>query len=85
MNVKLKSRYITDVEIADRYIEIIDSQHLPYYIDKTSSAYEDFKNWFKNVFIRGIPQFLTVFEYKTVDVSDSEVKCVVTRIHDNWT
>jgi len=73
------SRYIVDVAIEKSFIEIGDSSRGKYYIDKADVAtVEQFKKWFKNIFAKGIPGKLTVFELKKVE-HDGQIDCVITK------
>ena len=68
------SCFLTDVQIAEDEIRILDSYRNPYYIklsDKESLA--SFKSWFKKVFLKGIAQSVSVFEYRLEHREECEV------------
>lgn len=81
MNIRkaYRSCYIVDVQIADDEIRLQDSSHCSYYI-KTSSkdTMSSFKSWLKNVFLKGVAQTLSVFEYEVAQ-EDGEAKIYIVK------
>ena len=66
MNLKCayRSCFIVDVKVFDTEIELEDTGHQHYVIDKSNEiAMSSFKHWFKDVFIAGISQAKTIFSY----------------------
>ena len=71
------SRYIVDVSIEENYIQLGDSSRAKYYIDRCDkNVIAQFKTWFANVFSKGIPGTLTIFEYEKVS-NDGQVDLVI--------
>jgi hypothetical protein len=67
------SRFINDVFIYKKYIELRDTKNVSYFIDTTDKdAVLQFKNWFSNKFIKGIANLTAVFEYKIKTQTDEE-------------
>lgn len=66
-NRSYHSSFIVDVSIRDTLVTLTDSTRGRYSVDLTDKeVFEQFKTWFHTVFLKGIPQHLTVFEYKDV-------------------
>lgn len=63
---RFHSCFVTDVQASDKGTVITDSTRCRWYV-RTDS--DEFKSWLKNVFLKGIAQTLTVFEY--VEVGDA--------------
>lgn len=62
--VKFHSGYIVDVVVAET-IALKDSSRSIFYVDpKDKDIVLQFKQWMKNIFLKGIPQTLTVVEYE---------------------
>ena len=65
-----RSSFICEVKVDDKLIELVDSVHQSFFIDKTnSSLMAEFKQWFKDVYSACVPQTLTVLQY---DIEDDE-------------
>ena len=78
---RLKSCFICDVEIYDDYIIIGDAKSNQYVIRKSDKdAIESFATWFKHVYIKCIPQVLSVIDYKIEMKNDYEAINVVNKI-----
>lgn len=61
---KFHSCYIVDVIVAETII-LKDSSKIVFYVDPTEKEIiVQFKQWFKELFLKGIPQTLTVVEYE---------------------
>lgn len=61
------SSYFVDVTVDEKTKTacLSDSMRSRFFVDLTvQSEYDGLKSWLKNVFVRGIPQTLTVFEYE---------------------
>lgn len=54
---------MTDVKVKDKIVILTDSQRMTYYIDSTDMDKSEFEAWLEGVFLKGISQTLTVFEY----------------------
>lgn len=68
--IHFKSCFICEVTIDDKFIELVDSGHQSFFIDKSdSSVMSEFKSWFKDVYKACIPQTLTVVQY---DIEDND-------------
>lgn len=79
MSKLFASRYIVDVEMASAYIVLRDSSKSEYFIDvKKENLSMQFKDWFKNVFSKGISQ-LTVIQYSNME-KDGEILHIVDKI-----
>lgn len=73
------SRYIVDVSIEESYIQLGDSSRAKYYIDRQNTELvKQFKSWFQNVFSKGIPGTLTIFEYSK-HPDDGQTNLVIER------
>ena len=84
-NIKrFKSCFLCCVEMHDKFIMLEDSNKDRFYIDREDKvALESFVFWFKNVYIKGIPQVLTIIDYSYVNKSEDEVVCVVNKLIAN--
>lgn len=76
MNIKkaYRSTFIVDVQISDTEIRLQDSGRNFFYIklsDKT--ACDSFKQWLKNVFLKGVAQTVSIFEYTVEKRDEGEV------------
>ena len=68
--IYFRSCFICEVTIDDKLIELTDSGHQSFFIDKNDSAVmSEFKSWFKDVYKACIPQTLTVVQY---DIEDND-------------
>lgn len=77
MSKRYRSRYIVEVVAEKTYYELIDSSGERYYINKTDEfVVNEFRCWFRNIFIKGIPQYLTVLQYKQVE-HDGQIDNIV--------
>lgn len=66
-NRSYHSSFIVDVSISDTLVTLTDSTRGRYSVDLTDKeVFGQFKTWLHTVFLKGIPQQLTVFEYKDV-------------------
>lgn len=64
MQRNFRSCYVVDVQTSPDQTILTDSSRNRYYVNMSSSELKDqFKTWFKNVFLKGVSQRLTVFEY----------------------
>lgn len=84
-NIKrFKSCFLCCVEMHDKFIMLEDSNKDRFYIDREDkAALESFVFWFKNVYIKGIPQVLTIIDYSYVNKSEDEVVCMVNKLIAN--
>ena len=84
-NIKrFKSCFLCCVEMHDRFIMLEDSNKDRFYIDREDKvALESFVFWFKNVYIKGIPQVLTIIDYSYAKKSEDEVMCIVNKLVAN--
>lgn len=79
MSKRIRSRYITEVVFENSYIELIDSNGASYYMDiAAAKENSSFKNWFNNIFSKGIPQQLVVFEYERKE-HDGQIDLIITK------
>ena len=68
--IRFRSCFICEVTIDEKLIELTDSGHQSFFIDKNDSAVmSEFKSWFKDVYKACIPQTLTVVQY---DIEDND-------------
>ena len=78
--IRFKSCFICDVAIDDKQIELVDSTHHSFYIDKNDAELMAmFKDWFVNVYKACIPQTLTIVQYDVVD-NDGEPETIVKKL-----
>ena len=69
--IRFKSCFICEVEINDKQIELIDANHMSFFIDKSNEeTMVIFKDWFKNAYKSCIPQTLTIIQYDVVKQDD---------------
>lgn len=74
------SRYIIDVGIEESFICLGDSTKNKFYIDKNDkTVINEFKNWFANIFVKGISGSLTILEYVKVE-HDGQIDLLVKKI-----
>ena len=70
--IHFRSCFICEVTIDDKLIELIDSGHQSFFIDKNDNAVmSEFKSWFKDVYKACIPQTLTVVQYDPIHDDES--------------
>ena len=70
-----KSCFIVDVAIEEGTVILTDSSKNRYFMDiKVTEKVVNFKDWFRHVFIKGIAQTLTIFEYTSIDISECETE-----------
>ena len=62
------SCYVTDVKTSGHIVEIKDSARGVWSLDlnEDPSLALQFKTWMEKIFLKGVPQTLTVFEYEEV-------------------
>lgn len=67
------SCFLTDVQISDDLIRIMDSSKNAYYVNmQEKESVQSFKLWFKQIFLKALPQSVTVFEYEIRKIDDGE-------------
>lgn len=84
---RLRSCFICGIEIYNHKIVLEDSGRSTYTVlreDKPSDALESFNRWFKDVYLKGIPQILTVIDYRIEEDEDGVAHQVVNKIV-SWT
>ena len=70
--IHFRSCFICEVTIDDNFIELIDSGHQSFFIDKNDDTVMlEFKSWFKDVYKSCVPQTLTVVQYDPVHDDES--------------
>lgn len=68
------SRYIVDVVVNDEYIALTDSGRGVQYIDKSDkNVCKQFKYWLENIFLKGVPNYLTILKYEIVNDDEEHV------------
>lgn len=81
---RFKSCFLCEVEFYKDYVIVIDSSKVEYYIMLDNvSAVESFKLWFTNVFMKGIPQVLSIIEYDVVSMENDGTFYYVNRLIAN--
>lgn len=81
---RLRSCYICEVSIYSDYVVLEDSGRVEYYITKDNiDAMASFKLWFSTVFMKGIPQVLTIVDYAVMTSKDGDSIFSVNRIIAN--
>ena len=81
---RFRSCFICGVEIHDDTIVLEDSGRNQFIIDKKDkTAVESFAFWFKSVYLRGIPQVLSIIDYSIVQKNEAESYCLVNKIVAN--
>lgn len=65
------SCFLTDVKITKEVVKIEDSYKNPYYVDASDKeAFESFKQWFKQVFMKGVAQTVSLFSYEIKPIEE---------------
>lgn len=67
------SSYVTDVKTEGTIAQIVDSGKRSWNLDLSNhDLANEFKIWMSKIFLKGLPQTLTVFEYedRSVDSTD---------------
>lgn len=78
---RFRSCFICGVELHDTVIVLEDSGRNQFIIDKKDkAAVESFAFWFKSVYLRGIPQVLSIIDYSIEQKNDDESFCRVNKI-----
>ncbi len=80
---RLSSCFICDVEVNDSQIILIDCGRRCFYIDKKSAAKEtldSFKTWFESCYMKGIPQMITIIDYKIEENADGEAIMAINKL-----
>ncbi len=80
MKTMYHSCYICDVKVdyTNKLATLMDSSHNQYFIELSDKKnIEEFENWFKNIFSKGVAQTLTIFQYTTKDVSECETEMYI--------
>ena len=76
---RFRSCFICGVEIYSHKILLEDSGKNIYIILRDSASIdtlESFNRWFKNVYLKGIPQVLTVLDYR-IDEDEDGISCQI--------
>ena len=75
---RFHSCFVVDVQASEDDIVITDSTRCRWHVKADSTdAVAGFKSWLKNVFLKGVAQTLTVFEYAEVgEQPDAEYQIV---------
>lgn len=78
---RFRACYIGDVIIDDEYVHLVDTAQMQYDIDKKNDiAMKSFVAWFKNIYLKGVSQTLTVIDYSICSKNENESICLVNRI-----
>lgn len=65
------SCFLVDVKISPGFVILEDTGKNIYYVDRADqNAFMSFKEWFKQVFIKGIAQTISIFEYETRPIEE---------------
>ena len=69
------SCFICKVDIGDKYVELTDaSNKYTFMIDRSNKdAMDSFMSWFKNSYIKCIPQSLVIIDYSLVTEDDEQI------------
>ena len=77
---RLKSCFICDVEIYDDHILLGDAKSNYYVIyNSDKEAVSSFMLWFKNVYMKCIPQSLVIIDY-AIEENNDEVRYIAKKI-----
>ena len=75
------SCFICGVDFEDEYVVLTDSGRQRYFISKNDKeVIADFKKWFDDIYLKCVPQKLTVLRYDIVDKNEFEAICVVKKM-----
>lgn len=78
---KFRSCYICGVEIGQKDVLLEDSGKNTFIVHRDNAiAIESFKLWFEEVFMKGVPQVLTIIDYSTEANADGEAVCAVNKM-----
>lgn len=78
---RFRSCFICGVELHDDVVVIEDSGKNQYVIDKQNKdAIESFVLWFKTVYLKGIPQVLSIIDYSIASKNADESFYLVNKI-----
>ena len=81
---RFRSCFICGVEMHDDIVVLEDSGRNQFIIDKKDKmAIGSFVFWFKNVYLRGVPQVLSIIDYSIVQKNEEESYCLVNKIVAN--
>lgn len=81
---RFRSCFICLVEMHDNFIGLEDSGHNAFVIDRSNKeAVASFMFWFKNVYLKGIPQVLTIIDFDIVQKNEDEYINLVNKIVAN--
>ena len=81
---RVRSCFICGVEMHDDIVVLEDSGRNQFIIDKKDKmAIGSFVFWFKNVYLRGVPQVLSSIDYSIVQKNEAESYCLVNKIVAN--
>lgn len=65
------SCFLVDVKIQRDFIILEDTGRNTYYVDRADQiASDSFKVWFKTVFMFGVAQTISIFEYETKPIEE---------------
>lgn len=80
---KFNSCFICNVEVGDGKVMLQDSYRNDFYIvkgDSPNTAFDEFRNWFKDIYLACIPHTLTVLQYHISENIDGESIAVIDRM-----
>lgn len=81
--IRFRSCFICEVNISDNEVELIDSTHTSFFINKSNDELmATFKDWFVSIYKACIPQTLTVIQYDTVKNDDEPMLVVKNLIYN---
>ena len=83
---KFRSCFICGVDIEGNQVVLEDSGRNAYVFDLSTATDElkaQYKDWFKNIYLKCIPQVLTVLEYHISTNADGESICVIDKMFIN--
>ena len=75
------SCFAINVDVVGSEAVISDSTRAKWHVDMSDEKVKaDFKNWLKNVFLKGVAQTLTVFEYE-IRGEDPDQEAWIVKFH----
>lgn len=81
--IHFRSCFICEVNISDTEVELIDSTHSSFFIDKSNDELMAvFKKWFIDVYKACVPQTLTVIQYAILNRNDEPIMIVKSLIYN---
>ena len=83
MKKRFWSCFVCGVEIDDKFVTLEDTARNQFFIDRANASKEtllEFKDWFNNVYMKGIPKTMTIIDYSIGENADGEAVKLVNKL-----